>query len=157
MKPEPKTLQITVRVATQDDLHDLARLNTQFNDVDTTAEQIIERLADPQCVEIPIVAEVDHQITGFAALRVVPQIFYAGAHAELTELFIEESYRRRGIGQALIRFAEQLAESQGAGELVIHTGEENQTAQEFYVAMGYEPWEIVMGKTLSPLNPTGSV
>jgi len=145
--------QITVRVATTADLDGLARLNALFNGVDTTAEQIAERLADPRCVEIPIVAEVDHRIVGFAGVRVVPQIFYAGAHAELTELFVEEGYRRRGIARALIEFAERLAESQGADKVVIHTGEDNHAAQTFYSTMGYAPWEIVMGKTLSPLDP----
>ena len=139
---------ITIRVATQDDLGALARLNEHFNDVKTTAAQIAARMADPQCAEIPIVAEVEKQIVGFAGLRVVPLLFYAGAHAELTELFVAEAYRRRGVGQALIRFAECLAESKGAEELVLHTGEENQTAQEFYTAMGYEAWEIVMGKDI---------
>jgi GNAT superfamily N-acetyltransferase len=142
-------IQIKIRVATKDDLEALARLNAQFNDVDTTAAQIAERLADPQCVEIPIVAEVEKQIVGFAGLRVVPQIFYAGAHAELTELFVEEGYRRRGIGQALIQFAERLAQSKGAEEIVIHTGEDNYAAREFYSTMGYEPWDIVVGKTVN--------
>lgn len=141
-------VQITVREATQDDLVALARLNERFNDVKTTGAQIAARLADPQCVEIAIVAEVDNQLVGFAGLRVVPLIFYKGTHAELTELFVEESYRRRGVGGVLIRFAERLAESKGAEELILHTGEDNQAAQEFYTAMGYEAWEIVMGKRL---------
>jgi GNAT superfamily N-acetyltransferase len=145
----PLVIQITIRVATEDDLGALARLNTQFNDVDTTAEQIAERLADPQCVEIPIVAEAEKQVVGFAGLRVVPQIFYAGAHAELTELFVEEGYRRRGIGQALIQFAERLAQSKGAEALVIHTGEDNYAARAFYSTMGYEPWDVVMGKMVN--------
>ena len=141
-------IQITVREATQDDLVALARLNERFNDVKTTAAQIAARLADPKGVEIPIVAEIDDQLVGFAGLRVVPLIFYEGAHAELTELFVEESYRRRGVGQALIRFAERLAKSKGAEELVLHTSEENEIGQAFYTAMGYEAWEVVMGKRL---------
>jgi ribosomal protein S18 acetylase RimI-like enzyme len=142
------TVQITVREATKEDLVALARLNERFNDVKTTATQIAKRLADPKCVEISIVAEVNNQIVGFAGLRVVPLIFYEGTHAELTELFVEESYRRRGVGQALIRFAESLAESKGAEALALHTGEENEAVRKFYSAVGYEVREIVMGKRL---------
>jgi GNAT superfamily N-acetyltransferase len=65
---------------------------------------------------------------------------------------VEEGYRRRGVGRALIEFAEHLAESRGAEELVIHTGEDNHAAQTFYSTMGYAPWEIVMGKSLSRPN-----
>jgi GNAT superfamily N-acetyltransferase len=143
-----RAIHITIREATQEDLDALAQLNERFNDAKTTAAQIAASLANPKCVEIPIVAEVDDRLVGFAGLRVVPLIFYEGAHAELTELFVEESYRRCGVGGALIRFAECLAKSKGAGELVLHTGEENEIGQAFYTAMGYEAWEIVMGKTL---------
>ena len=149
MTPKPKTPHITIRIATKADLDAVARLNARFNEVDSTAEQIATRLVDPQCVEIPIVAEVEDQIVGFAGLRVAPLIFYDGAHAELTELFVEEDYRRCGVGQALIKFAERLAISKGAEELILHTGEDNETAQAFYSAVGFEPWEIVMGKSLS--------
>jgi hypothetical protein len=68
-------VQITIQEATKDDFDALARLNERFNNVKATAAQIAERLADPKCVEIPIVAEVDNQIVGFAGLRVVSQIF----------------------------------------------------------------------------------
>ena len=143
-----RVIHITIREATQDDLDALARLNERFNDAKTTAAQIAASLTNPKCVEIPIVAEVENQIVGFAGLRIVPLIFYAGAHAELTELFVEDGYRRRGVGKALIRFAEHLAASKDAEELVLHTGEDNEAARNFYAAMGYEPWEIVMGKDI---------
>jgi GNAT superfamily N-acetyltransferase len=49
----------------------------------------------PACAEIPIVAVIDNRVIGFAGLRIVPNIFYPGAHAEITELFVEEKYRGR--------------------------------------------------------------
>jgi GNAT superfamily N-acetyltransferase len=142
------SLEIIIREATRSDLPDLARLNAFFNQSMDTAEQIGGRLADPQCVEIPIVAEMDNRIVGFAGLRVVPYIFYEGAHAELTELFVEGKFRRQGVGRALIAYAENLAKARNAGEMILHTGEDNQGACAFYLEMGYRRWEIVMGKTL---------
>ena len=142
------SMKITIRKATKSDLSGLARLNAIFNDSKETAEKIANRLASPKCVEIPIVAEIENQIVGFAGLRVVPYLFYEGAHAELTELFVEESYRRKGIGKALVEYAERLAKERYAEELILHTGQENQGGREFYTAMGFEEWEIVMGKAL---------
>jgi GNAT superfamily N-acetyltransferase len=141
-------LKILTREATIDDLGHLTRLNEIFNEVKGTPEQLAARLANPKCVEIPIVAEVENRVVGFAGLRVVPTVFYEEPHAELTEIFVEESFRRQGVGQALIRFAESLAQVKGAGEIMLQTNRENKGAQEFYTAMGYERWEIVMGKSL---------
>ena len=81
-----------------DDTHEWARLNAIFNGVQVGLEQLSSRLANPHRVETPIVAEVDNCIVGFASLRLVPCVFYDTPHAELTELFVQEAYRRRGIG-----------------------------------------------------------
>jgi ribosomal protein S18 acetylase RimI-like enzyme len=149
LKDKPMTLKIIVREATIDDLGDLTRLNEIFNEVKGTPEQFAERLADSKCVEIPIVAVDGNQVVGFAGLRVVPTVFYEEAHAELTEIFVEKPFQRRGVGQALISFAEGLAQDKGAGEIVLQTGMDNMEAIEFYSAQGYENWAITMGKTLS--------
>jgi GNAT superfamily N-acetyltransferase len=142
------TQQIKIRAATRSDLEDLARLNTLFNDSVETAEQLEDRWANPLCPEIPIVAEIGDRIVGFAGLRVVPYLFCEGAHAELTELFVEQGYRRGGVGSALVAYAESLAKERGAGELILQTGRDNPAGRVFYTAMGYEEWDIIVGKFL---------
>lgn len=142
------SLQVTIREATQSDLDDLARLNAIFNDSKETAERIASRLASPARVEIPLIAEIKNQIVGFAGLRIVPYLFYEGVHAELTELFVEESHRRKGIGKALVAYAEQMAKESDAEELILHTDPDNQGGRNFYTMLGYQEWEIVMGKSL---------
>ncbi len=143
-------VKILIREAGSDDLVDLARLNELFNEVKGTPDQLAARLAHPKCAEIPIVAEIDNRVVGFTALRVVPSVFYEESHAELTEIYVEEPYRRQGVGSALIHFAERLARRKGAEEIILQTGRGNQGAKGFYNAMGYEEWAIVMGRTLSP-------
>ena len=142
------SMQITIRQATPSDLDGLARLNAIFNDSEETAERIAQRLADPSRVEIPIIAEIENQLVGFAGLRIVPYLFYEGAHAELTELFVEHSYRRKGIGKALVEYAERVAKERDAEELILHTGQDHRAGRDFYTALGYQEWEIVMGKSL---------
>jgi len=142
------SLQVTIREATPSDLDDLARLNAIFNDSKETAERIALRLASPARVEIPIIAEIKNQIVGFAGLRIVPYLFYEGVHAELTELFVEESHRRKGIGKALVEYAEQMAKDSDAEELILHTDQDNQGGRNFYTMLGYQEWEIVLGKSL---------
>ena len=61
---------------------------------------------------------------------------------------MEEAFRRQGVGQALVRFAEQLARQGGAAEIFILTGAGNLPAQAFYLAIGYQANDIAFSKSL---------
>jgi ribosomal protein S18 acetylase RimI-like enzyme len=137
-----------IRTATADDAAALVRLNEAFNGVSEPPERLAERLRDPRCIETPILAEIDDHAVGFAALRVAPSVFYATPHTELTELYVEPAYRRRGIARALLGYAETRARAQGADSLYILTGFENYDAQRLYRLAGYEDNDLSMIKSL---------
>ncbi len=133
-------MSITTRVATEHDAADLARLNALFNAVQAPPEVYAARLRDPARVETAVLA--------FAALRISPSLFYSSPHAEMTELFVEESHRRKGAARALIAHVEALAQAAGAHSLLIQTGDDNLAAQALYRACGYENHDISMLKHL---------
>lgn len=142
------TTIVQTRIATPDDAPALARLNTAFNETSDTPEQIAVRLRDPRRVEMPILAEIDGAAVGFAAVRVVPSVFYTEPYAELTELFVEAAYRRQGVARALLAHAEQLAQEAGATQLYLLTGIDNEDAQQFYGAVGYADYALALHKRL---------
>lgn len=93
-------------------------------------------LAEPDAVELPaeqiesgevIVAELDGQIAGFAAVLIDDSI------AELDGLFVEPDLWRRGIGAALIDVAAHEARRQGLSMTVIA----NPSARDFYEKCGF--------------------
>ena len=93
-------------------------------------------LAEPDAVELPaeqiesgevIVAELDGQIAGFAAVLIDDSI------AELDGLFVEPDLWRRGIGAALIDVAVHEARRQGLSMTVIA----NPSARDFYEKCGF--------------------
>lgn len=143
------TKKILTRVATSDDVQDLARLNAEFNGSSDPAESLAKRLADPSCVEQPLLAEIDGYVVGFAALRIVPCVFYVDPRGELTELFVEQQYRRLGVGQEMLRLAEKIAKEKGVKELFVLTDVTNQVAQSFYISTGYEGGQLAFKKELS--------
>ena len=143
-----------IRTATLGDASALARLNAAFNGASIPPEQIAAHLLDPRCVETPILAEIDGEAVGFAALRLVPCVFYANPHAELTELYVEPTYRRRGVARALLEYAETLAHAQGAESLFILTSFDNYEAQRLYRLLGYEDYDLALIKSLSN-HPSG--
>jgi GNAT superfamily N-acetyltransferase len=77
-------------------------------------------------------------------------VFYATPFAELTELFVEETWRRRGAGRALVEHAERFARENGAAALLLLTGFANAEAQAFYRALGYADRDLAMEKKLLP-------
>jgi ribosomal protein S18 acetylase RimI-like enzyme len=125
---------------------ELARLNAEFNGSSDPPEQLSVRFSDPACVEQPLLAEIDGCVVGFAALRIVPCVFYAEPHGELTELFVEPGCRRMGVGRELLSLAEEMAQAKGVKELFVLTGRSNHAARSFYASMGYQDGELAFAK-----------
>jgi len=140
--------KIQVHPAQPEDAADIARLNALFNGSSEPPEAYLPRLADTRRVDTPLLAWVEGQAAGIANLRVVPTVFYPEPYAELTELYVEEPYRRQGVGQALIGYAEDLARQGGAVELVILTDAENHPAQQLYRGLGYVDHDQALSKAL---------
>lgn len=141
-----------IRSATTADAGELARLNAAFNDVSDSAAQIAARLVACAEIETAILAELDGQVGGFACVRVVPCVLYAEPYAELTELYVAPPFRRRGLGRALIAYAERLARARGATDLLIMTGVNNAAAQALYRAAGYDTYAVALNRKVKEIE-----
>jgi GNAT superfamily N-acetyltransferase len=143
---------IDTRIATAGDVEALAELITAFNvpypGVPVSAAQAASRLAATQGIETTILAEVDGQAAGFACLRLVPYMSGDDLYAELTDLFVAEAFRRRGVASALMAHVERLALGAGASGILLLTGFDNPGAQAFYRAVGYADFALAMNKSL---------
>jgi ribosomal protein S18 acetylase RimI-like enzyme len=69
-------------------------------------------------------------------------------YAELTDLFVAEPFRRRGVASALMALVERLAREGGATGMLLITGFDNEGAQAFYRAVGYADFALAMNKSL---------
>lgn len=140
--------EVNILLASANDAPAVAKLNLLFNEVDETPEAIAARMSDPNCVETVILAKVADKAIGFALVRVVPSVLYSTPHAELTELYVMEEYRQRGIASGLIAFAEQIAVQKGARSILVQTGDDNLSALALYKKLGYEEYDIALEKKL---------
>jgi ribosomal protein S18 acetylase RimI-like enzyme len=136
----------TVRPAVPEDGAAIAELNRLFNDWDEPAEHYAARLRDPRRVDTVLLAEMDGATVGIACLRIVPAVFYSFPYAELTELYVREDCRRRGMGRALVLDAERLARAAGAVEMFILTGDDNQPALDLYRGLGFSDEDLALHK-----------
>ena len=140
--------EFTISLASTKYAAAIAKLNLLFNEVTDPAEAIATRMSDPRCVETVILAKVADEVVGFALVRVVPSVLYATPHAELTELYVMDEYRQRGIASELIAFAEQVAAQKGARSILVQTGDDNVPALTLYKKHGYEEYDLTLKKKL---------
>jgi len=137
---------IETRQATADDAPELARMLNIFDGTGATPEQVAARMAACQHVLTTFLGEVDGQPVGFACLRLLPHIQGDEPYAELTDIYVDEAFRRHGVARALIAQVEATAREAGASEVVLLTGFDNAGAQAAYRASGYAEWSLAMLK-----------
>lgn len=113
-----------------------------------TVEAIREHLVAASAVDTLLVAELGGEPIGFASLRLLPQIENDLPHAELSDIYVQEAHRRRGIGRALLAHAEGLARERGCWRMFLITGFDNDGARTFYRAAGFADHALQMRKDL---------
>lgn len=140
--------EFTISLASVKDAAAIAKLNLLFNEATDPADAIAARMSNPACVETVILANIADKAVGFALVRVVPSVLYSTPHAELTELYVMDEFRQRGIASGLIAFAEQIAVQKGARSILVQTGDDNLSALALYKKHGYEEYDLTLKKKL---------
>jgi ribosomal protein S18 acetylase RimI-like enzyme len=85
------------------------------------------------------------KITGFISVVFYRTFFHRVGTAQVNELVIDEAYRGKGIGQALMKAAELEARRRGMDELEVGTESENLAAQKFYRKYGFDEEYVLFG------------
>jgi GNAT superfamily N-acetyltransferase len=106
----------------------------------TTETEVHERLDywldDP--VNRLIGADDDGELIGVAALGVLPGLEVTGRTGRVLALVVDERYRSRGVGQTLVKAAEEQAKADGCVKMEITSSRYRTRTHEFYQQLGYE-------------------
>jgi GNAT superfamily N-acetyltransferase len=100
------------------------------------AERIGRIAADP--FTWIIVAEVESDLAGLAALHVQNLVERDEPGCEVAGLIVGQRFRRRGIGELLMQALEDEARRRGGKVMVLNTAHRRADAHAFYEALGYE-------------------
>jgi ribosomal protein S18 acetylase RimI-like enzyme len=144
---------IRVREVRSSDAESLARLLVEFNGMPTTAAQVRGRLERMRGVEFPVLADLDAEPVGFASLRLVHYLGEDVPFAEISDLFVREPARRRGVARALLDELERRARAAEATGWNVVTGEDNEAALALYRASGFETFAVAMQRWFSDFRP----
>jgi GNAT superfamily N-acetyltransferase len=95
------------------------------------------------------VAENQGRIIGHMVVRVNilrPPLFVHGKEAFIEEIFIVESYRRKGIGSLLLQETEEWAKKKGIFSIGLFVSTKNKTAFSAYKKSGFFEHHMKMSK-----------
>lgn len=129
-----------IRLAEPRDAAALCALNDHFNGPGSgwgaaDMEKVLAR--NPQ--EVVVVAQVDGELAGFVCIQLKRSFCCREAGAEVTEVFVEKAYRRRGLARAMLAFAEaHCKRNHGVRSLALLTGRDNAPARSLYQGLGYQ-------------------
>ena len=97
-------------------------------------------------------AQVGSQVVGLVCVlaREAPAVptFVPRRYATVDSMVVKQSFRRRGIGRALMERAQAWAQAKGLDNIELHVWDFNQEAIAFYEQLGYENLSRRMGKRL---------
>jgi GNAT superfamily N-acetyltransferase len=98
------------------------------------------RLERLECSEADAtwVAEDGGELVGLVGIHVSQVLAYDGDAAKVSEIVVDDRYRRRGIGARLMEVAEDEARRRGCVVLFLTTAERRKDAHAFYRRLGFE-------------------
>jgi GNAT superfamily N-acetyltransferase len=85
--------------------------------------------------------QVDKQTIGYFVLTFGFSLEFGGRDAFVDELFVNESYRGKGVGKATLQFIEDVCRQNEISAVHLEVERANTRAQEVYRAAGYKDHE----------------
>lgn len=142
-------MNFKVRKAGVPDAKQLFRLNEIFNGEGVTDFEILKKSLTNNDQEMVFVAEIGGNLVGFCCVQIFKSMCYKSFYAEITELFVDENFRRLGVATAIFRYIEEYFKDKNIAGYQLFTSDENINAQSFYDKLGYaQSREIMYRKRL---------
>lgn len=92
----------------------------------------------------------EKRVIGFVAMMTFQSSLYRKRSALITELVVNQEYRRRGIAAMLIDHCRQMAINESCGELKVATRGDNQAARALYATCGFDSEYVLLSQDLPP-------
>lgn len=133
--------RVPIKLATHKDADQIAAMSRDYIESGLgwswDKQRVLRYIREPEVVVA--VAKVAGELQGFAIMQ------FGDDNAHLNLLAVKASYRRRGLGQRLIRWLEETAKTAGTFKISLELRESNASAYQFYQRLGYRPIKRVAG------------
>ncbi len=143
METRRQRLAVRIRSAQATDAEVLESLFKEFFDWQLErADSIRKAICDPNA-EL-LVAEADGELVAFIHQVFFQDPLHAGLNSIITNLFVREKHRRRGIASALIAKTIENARARAVQEIHVTTRSDNTQAIDFYKKLGFHKEGILL-------------
>jgi GNAT superfamily N-acetyltransferase len=145
------TTPIAVRAAVEGDAPELARLLTALG-FPTEPQDVRGRWALwVGAGNSAVVADCDdRRLAGVATLHRMSVLHRPAPVGRITALVVDDAWRGRGVGRALVEAAEAQLARAGCGLLEVTSNQRLAGAHAFYARLGYERTSVRFAKSLVP-------
>lgn len=138
----------TVRTATE---ADIPRILELYQQLAMNPEELESVKAEPEFSQemfremfdlkgyYLLVAEVDGEVVGTTVFVILPGLAHGISRWGVVEfMVVDEPYRSRGVGRALMDYAAELAQEAGCYKIMLGSNKKRTDAHRFYLSAGYE-------------------
>jgi ribosomal protein S18 acetylase RimI-like enzyme len=137
----------------------LKRLNEEFDpllkvrdDAEQQANEVLRaQLADPKAVILAVegVGADKDKVVGFVRALVRERPFYTPEwEGVIVDIYLLPLYRRRGVGEYLLRETSAALKAKGAGVVTAEFPAQNEIAIRFYAKRGFRPIQLLHARSL---------
>lgn len=127
-----------IRLALPGDAIQLFGLNERFNGPGSATVEDMARSLESNTQEMVVVSDRAGVLTGFVCVQIKRSFCYKHPTAEVTEVFVDEPFRRKGLAKGMLCLALEAAKARfGVTELTVLTGGDNLPAQALYEGAGF--------------------
>ena len=148
---------IIIRKANMEDLKDIQTLNNklfelEYYNFDDTLKlnwpfenESTEYFKNMIENEIVFIAELDKNIIGYLAGSISEEVSYiTQSFAELDNMYVEDKYRRIGVGTLLIDEFKKYCKEENIQNIKVTASAKNSRAIKFYMKNGFEDYNVTL-------------
>ena len=144
--PNEQLFDLTIRAVEMNDAAAIAQLMCELGYETSTSEMQmrLQRIATDERLRT-FASVCDGKVCGMIGALTYPSIEHNDFSGRIIALVIKSTMRRRGIGRALITFAEKDFAQRGIKRVALNTQLAREDAHKFYESLGYERngWRFV--------------
>ena len=139
-----------IRFAVARDFDRLLRLVAAYYRFDSIAYDTrvtgaaLRRLLREKSLGRAWVIDVGRELAGYAIVTYNYDLEFGGIEAILTDLFIAQRHRRKGLGARMMKAVCAFCGREGIGVLELQVNRSNEAAQTFYRALGFQALDRIV-------------
>jgi GNAT superfamily N-acetyltransferase len=136
-------VETTCRIAERTDIETLLEFMREYYEFDhlpfdeSIARTALARFVGEESLGRVWLISYEGEAIGYLVLTLGYSLEYGGRDAFIDEVYIRESHRRRGIGQRVLTFAEEVCRSLGVRALHLEVERANTNAHGLYRKVGF--------------------